>query len=236
MRIACYGDSLTEGVPGVAYVDLLREALPEHTILNRGKGGATVRSLYNRLAGQKSLDSVDLAFVWIGVNDAFVHVAWHYPFIKKLLGEYWAVSPKGFARDYGLLLDLLLPYSQNIVTVSPLLVGENMGNRWNRQLDGYCRLIQTLSAEYEHVDYCDLRSKAAALLTSAPVSRYVAKCTTRIMLDVLLLRQPEQVDRKAAERGLMLTLDGVHLNSRGAALAVEIFSDIIHRHEAWEVT
>ena len=88
MRIACYGDSLTEGAPGVAYVDLLQKALPEHTIVNCGKGGATVRSLYQRLAIRKSLEYVDLAFVWIGVNDTFVHVSWYYPFIKKLFKEF----------------------------------------------------------------------------------------------------------------------------------------------------
>jgi len=60
MKIACYGDNLSEGLPGVSYIELLRKALPEHTILNCGKGGATVRSLYHRLAAQKSLEFVDL--------------------------------------------------------------------------------------------------------------------------------------------------------------------------------
>ncbi len=230
MKIACYGDSLTEGLPGVSYVDMLRKALPEHTILNYGKGGATVRSLYRRLAAQKSLDSTDLAFVWVGVNDTFVHVSWHYPFIKKLFKEFWATTPEEFARDYHLLLDLLIPYSQNIVTVSPLLVGENMHNWWNRQLDEYCHLIREISAEYDHVGYCDLRPKAAAQLASIPISGYIGRSAIRIILDALLLKQPAQVDQKAAERGLFLTLDGVHLNSTGAKLVVEAFLERIHKY------
>jgi lysophospholipase L1-like esterase len=231
MKIACYGDSLTEGLPGVAYVELLRKALPEHTILNCGKGGATVRSLHHHLVAQKSLEPVDLAFVWIGVNDTFVHVSWHYPFIKKLFGEFWATNSEEFARDYRLLLELLLPYAQNIVTVSPLLVGEDMHNRWNRQLDEYSYLIQAISAEYTHVEYCDLRPKATAHLASVPISGYIGRSVVRIILDALLLREASQIDRKATERGLVLTLDGVHLNSRGAMLVVETFLEIIRRKE-----
>lgn len=46
-----------------------------------------------------------------------------------------------------------------------------------------------LSAGYDKVEYCDLRPKAAALLTSAPISGYVGRSAVRIILDALLLRQ-----------------------------------------------
>jgi lysophospholipase L1-like esterase len=45
----------------------------------------------------------------------------------------------------------------------------------------------------------------------------------------LTLRTDRQIDGKAAERGLHLTLDGVHLNNVGATLVAEEFAAAIHR-------
>jgi lysophospholipase L1-like esterase len=50
------------------------------------------------------------------------------------------------------------------------------------------------------------------------------------LLDVLVLRTDEQIDAKAAERGLLLTLDGVHLNSAGARLVAAEFAAAIDNH------
>jgi lysophospholipase L1-like esterase len=47
------------------------------------------------------------------------------------------------------------------------------------------------------------------------------------MEDALTLRTDAQIDAKAAERGLHLTLDGVHLNSTGARLVAEEFAQAI---------
>jgi lysophospholipase L1-like esterase len=49
----------------------------------------------------------------------------------------------------------------------------------------------------------------------------------RVLLDTLILRTDEEIDRKATERGLHLTLDGVHLNSAGAGLVAEAFAEAI---------
>jgi lysophospholipase L1-like esterase len=46
-----------------------------------------------------------------------------------------------------------------------------------------------------------------------------------------MLRNDAQVDAKAAQRGLHFTLDGVHLNSAGAALVAEMFLKIIDGYE-----
>ena len=40
-------------------------------------------------------------------------------------------------------------------------------------------------------------------------------------MDAVTLRTDGQIDTKAAERGLQVTLDGVHLNSTGARLVAE---------------
>src|SRR5450759_2789641 len=74
MQIAFLGDSLTEGWPGAAYFPLLQKRLPRHELLNLGRAGDTVVALLRRVT-HRGLDPVDLAFIWVGVNDA-VMGAW----------------------------------------------------------------------------------------------------------------------------------------------------------------
>jgi lysophospholipase L1-like esterase len=42
--------------------------------------------------------------------------------------------------------------------------------------------------------------------------------------EAIAFRDPEDVDRVASERGLCYTMDGIHLNSRGAKVAAEAFA------------
>ena len=71
MDIIFFGDSLTEGVPGASYYKILKEKLPEHNLVNCGKGGDTVNSLYNRIKKMNISKKYDIAFIWIGTNDVF---------------------------------------------------------------------------------------------------------------------------------------------------------------------
>lgn len=227
MRIAFYGDSITAGIPGVSYVDMLRKRLSDHTLINYGKGGDTVISLYRRIVAQNLLAPVDLIVLWIGVNDVFVNVSRAYPMIKRLAQEPWANTPEEFARYYHLILDQLCPQAKKVVTVSPLLIGEDIQNRWNRDIDRLSDVIRELSASRQNVEYLDLRATATSRLGSKPISPYIPKSVIRIVLDAAMLTTPEQIDQKSADRGLHLTLDGVHLNSAGAELAAEAFLKII---------
>lgn len=44
MKIALFGDSLTEGRPGVSYFNILKKKFPNITFVNLGKPGETVKS------------------------------------------------------------------------------------------------------------------------------------------------------------------------------------------------
>jgi lysophospholipase L1-like esterase len=228
MKIAFYGDSLTEGFPGTSYVEILKRKLPEHTLLNYGKGGDTVLSLYRRVVKLKLLEPVDITFLWVGVNDVFVKVAWRYPIFKTLLRQPWSRDIEAFREYYQLLLDLLCPQANKVVTVSPLFIGENMNNRWNKELEGLCKIIKALSASDEKIEYVNLRTAFVQRLASKNISNYIPKSAIRVVLDAVLLNNKTQIDQKASERGLYFTLDGVHLNSAGAEIVSAIFLKTIN--------
>jgi len=227
MRIAFVGDSLTEGIPGSSYFDILREKLPGHTLVNLGEGNDTVVSLYRRLAKLHSGEPFDIAFLWVGVNDVAGEGPWAFQVVNALLNKPRSKNLEEFRTYYQATLDLLCRHAHRVIAVSPLLKGENTGNPWNRELGVLARVIEELTSHRERAEYMDLRAVFVQKLAGKPGSDYLPKSLVRVALDALTLRSKEQIDRKATERGLRFTLDGIHLNSVGAGIVAEMFLEAI---------
>jgi lysophospholipase L1-like esterase len=223
LRIAFFGDSLTEGIVGVSYFDLLRNKLPYHQLINHGKGGDTVRSLYRRLRQMELEIPCELGFLWIGVNDVFVKTSWTFPVIKRLRNQPWSKNKEEFREDYIKLLELLRHAMTHVYTVPPLFIGEDLGNPWNRELDSLSQIIREVSSSFPGVEFIDLRTVIIPHLPKRTMGLYVPKSFVRIILDSLFVKTPEEMENKAAERGLVLTLDGIHLSRRGAVMVAEFF-------------
>jgi lysophospholipase L1-like esterase len=226
-RIAFFGDSLTEGFPGASYFEILKKRLPNCNLLNYGKGGDTVISLYQRLKSSQPNEPVDIAFLWVGVNDVFVKISSSYPIIKILKKQPWVREHEKFEHYYHLILEILCQGAKRIITVPPLFMGEDINNSWNKEIAELSGIIEKASASYENVEYLDLRKIIFPKLKDKKVSEYLPESATRVALDVILLKQKEQYDKKSSERGLLFTLDGVHLNSRGAEIVANIFLELI---------
>jgi lysophospholipase L1-like esterase len=228
MKIAFYGDSLTEGIAGASYLVYLQKLEPEHELINYGQGGDTVISLYKRIVRKKLAQPVDLTFLFVGVNDVFVYLSWNYPLLKTVFRQPWIKDVAEFIAYYQKTLDLLTVKASYVFAVSPLIIGEDVSNQWNTRLETLAEAIRKTAAD-ENVDYLDVRADFIFALNGRQISPYLPKSATRIVLDALLLRRNEQIDHQAATRGLHLTLDGVHLNSKGAGLVAENFSKAIRR-------
>ena len=237
MRIGFFGDSLTAGMPGSSYVAVLRERLPDDTLLNFGKGNDTVVSLYHRISAMEFDQPFDLAFLWIGVNDLLQIDRWPFRAFHTLIGQRRARDMDEFRAYHRATLDLLCSHADRVIVAPPVLKGENLGNRTNRRLAVLAESIQEVAAGYERVEFLDLCAIFAQELAESPVSDYVSRNPFRVLLDASTLRTDRQIDAKAAERGLHLTLDGVHLNSAGARLVADALARIVQeRHAAPTLT
>ncbi len=231
--IGFWGDSLTEGVPGAAYIDILKRQLPQHTILNYGKGGDTVRSLYTRAVRSHSRNpgclQADAVFLWVGVNDVLPELAGFYPPMKRVVGQPWTRNEAEFSEYYRKLLELFGAHSPRVWSVAPLFIGEDMENYWNRQIESYARLIEKHSGGR----FVDMRSvfltefRKLGDRRSQIVSQFLPVSPRKAALDMLFCRRAPQADRRAEHRGLFFTMDGVHLNSRGARLVADTFKRVI---------
>lgn len=162
MRIAVYGDSLTEGWPGAGFMPLLERRLPRHTLLNRGRAGDTTVDLLARLR-RDGVDSADLAVVWIGTNDAFAAAAgdWLPEDGDWLLaGEPppdWGVVAAAVARALDRVLELVDPSAPRLLLLPPVAPDGDLGEPFTTRLDELARVVETAAGVRPQARFVDLR-------------------------------------------------------------------------------
>ena len=118
MNIAFLGDSLTAGWPGASYLSLLRNLLPSHTLIDHGRAGDTIADLRTRMIAT-DMDPVDLAVIWVGINDAFVR-DWDSPMMLEDAPR----VPRTLTRlrgDYTEVLGFAIRHATMVVCVPPVL-------------------------------------------------------------------------------------------------------------------
>ena len=227
MRIVFVGDSLTEGILGGSYLAILHKKLPGHTLVNLGRGNDTVVSLYRRLSKWRWGEPFDMAFVWVGVNDVARGSPWTFEAVSLLKRQLRAQNLDEFRAYYEATLDLLRRYARRVVAVSTALKGEDVTSPCNCELEVLSKVVQELASRGERTEYLDVRAVLIEKLAGKRISNYLPGSVMRVALDALTLRSDKQIDRRAVERGLHLTLDGIHLNSAGARLVAETFLQVI---------
>jgi lysophospholipase L1-like esterase len=223
MKIAFYGDSLTTGIPGASYFAILKRRLPEHTLLNYGKINDTPFSLYRRIQAAGLLHPLDMAFIFVGVNDLLIERSWLFSRIRRR----WARTDDEFRQHYEMLLDRLSAYANRMICISPLFIGEDFDSMWQQRLGRRADLIARLTVEYPHARYLDLRSAFARALASQPVVNGVGQNLLQSIVDGLTLRTDASITRAATARRFHYTLDGVHLNVAGAQVVADACRDVI---------
>jgi len=221
MKIAFLGDSITEGALGVSYVDILKTHFSKNDLTNYGKGGDTISSLQKRIRKIEDLADYDTIILFVGVNDLFGKLTNGYKFIKLLMKQPWAKKQSEFTKQYKSTIEYLLNKTNNLIIIPPLLIGEEVNNKWNIQLDGYVASVKALSSSYSSVTYIDVRKEYIDYLSKKDISNYMPYKVSDLMKDVKELKSDRDVDERSKSRGLHLTLDGVHINSKGAQIIVD---------------
>lgn len=219
MKIALIGDSLTEGRPGVSFANMLKKIFPRDSFVNLGRPGETVKSLYSRVIKTGLDDDFDLAFLWIGTNDV-------YSKLLKVQAQPVVENHDEFIIVYQQLLEILISSTKKVVAVSPALVGEHTENPSNKEIKELSILIKSLSEKVQ-IAYLDLQAVFERELANGNSSDYISTNPFRVMFDVFFYKNEARVDRLSYQRGLKLTLDGIHLNSAGAKIVSDQYVNVI---------
>ena len=222
--LVCFGDSLTEGVIGASYVDILRARLPaDIRVINAGINGDTTVNLLRRFERDVVPYHPDLVMILVGLNDLTTAYGWpsnraYYRFIKRVP---IALTPMRFARAYQRLISQLRRHTNAQLALCTLTtVGEQPDNVFQTYIEAYSTIIRAL-AEREQLPLLDLRSAFQAALAEDPRDGPPYYIWTPVLDAAAIRLRGRTYAELGTRRGYQLLCDGAHLADAGAALVAE---------------
>ena len=240
-RIVCAGDSNTLGQYGVSYVRILAERLSGHDITVTG-AGVNGDCSYNLL---QRLDPIiaqrpDAVTLLIGSNDAWSTLS--DANARKIVKRKNLPTPPTLSQYRenlaAIVARLRAATDAQIALVSPPVLGQDLDSPAARASKEFSQVVKTTAAE-QGLAYLPLHERQCEYLDSSgakllPFPDGMAERYTSVLQHFLLRRSYDGIARR---RGLALTADFVHQNSRGATIIADLIEDFVRtssliRHSA----
>lgn len=225
-NILFIGDSLTEGIVGVNFVDLITCDDSKIEIGNMGLGGDTLSGVSNRLYKAFEDKHYDLVIFSAGHNDIVLpHMKQRGPQKKKFVdnilnsGIELTQTMDAFRHKLEEVIQFIEANHSKIVILTLSVLGENLDSELNRKR----RDINQLIREFTDVCVLDIGKIFDDQLMNANSSDYLMDSILKLVgEDPIRCRKGESM-MISSERNLKLTIDGAHLNMNGA----KIYADSI---------
>lgn len=226
MRILFAGDSIIKGSLGVNWVKQLAESHPEWTITNAGKNGDTLVKIAERLEAilQEGI-SYDVVVLQAGYNDLLIPSLQERGYFFRLAGK--QLLKKGYAPLHGTvafeqkLLETIDKTRAKSDAAILLMTLGCMNEAGSFALDHQRKKLNEVTRDIARRKNCllaDTGALADGSLQQFQTTDYFLEGFFRVNLfDKIqcLLGDPDRLSR---QRKLHLTIDGLHLNSRGAGI------------------
>lgn len=234
--IYCFGDSLTEGKPGVTYVKYLTD---KHKCLNCGLGGDTLIGLAKRIDRRWycKLNSNDYVVIGIGANDLLIPFlstcspSWN-KVAKKLVkrGSVPCENLNEYKERYTQLLEHIKEKTKNII-VFGLPIFEYVDNDLDSTSAQYNKEIERI-CEMKNISYIDFRKwqKDQKEKNNNNGSYFFAtkhRTNWDVIWDTVITTFLPFEKRVSEKRGLFVTVDGCHLNKFSAKGLAEFINEYI---------
>lgn len=237
MRIAFFGDSLTEGRDGASYLHTLRARVADDVrlrtvaLLNAGVGGDTIYNLARRIDRDITPLAPDWVVIFIGSNDCTTGLLRHrlptpqaiatLRYFSCVKGIRNAITPARFTDGLRIVIDALARRTPaRIALCTPAIYGEAPGSRAWRLLDQYVDVVRWVGSE-RGCPVIDVRGAIThALATMTPRSPLAPLLSLRTRL-----HRNADIETLARLRGYRFTYDGIHLTTAGAAIVADTIYD-----------
>ncbi len=225
-KILFIGDSITNGKIGIGYVDIIQHNFPEFQCKNYGRGGDTISGIFTRLLKflKTHVEKYDIIVIEAGHNDLFlpyVKKKWNFTSIRK-------VTPlnkiKGF-YDNG-LKEISLHTKAKIIITTLSCLGEDIKSPINQKRRLVNDWIKEVGSKYG-VYIADVSSVFDKILKKSFSSYNLLNHPLNLPLDYFRSKRMNWVEKISKKRRLVLTIDGGHLNSKGALIYAREISRII---------
>lgn len=222
-KILCFGDSLTQGVPGTTYLKFLKTKL---RFKNYGLGGDTLLGLKSRL--EKKIKRSNFFIIEVGTNDILLPFfedysqSWNLAIkVKKKKKSIPIVNKNEFKNCYESMLELLKDKKVIIIGIPYF---ESAYQILNKKAEEYNSIIKKLCKQY-NISYIDIRKEQTKYNN---LGRYkTPKNWFEVPHDVVMTRKQKNIDELSKKRGLKLTIDGIHFNTRSARILAKLIDEKI---------
>ncbi len=222
------GDSLTEGKLGINFVDLIKRRFPDSICHNKGKGGETLQEVTKRLIKilEKDKHKYDLLVIEAGINDLLLpHIKQRWPFMS--IKQVTPVSEMGNLLEQRLKTITSLTNAKIVITTLSCI-----GEIYNSQLNQNRRLIneqiKRVGDKY-NTNIVDVSSSFDDIIINSSSSSYLMDNPINLMIDYFRSKKSRWADKISSRRNLSLTIDGGHLNSKGAQIYCEEISKLLDK-------
>ncbi|HUR04232.1 MAG TPA: GDSL-type esterase/lipase family protein [Nonomuraea sp.] len=230
MKVICVGDSITRGQVSGNYVKLLESRLTGSTVLNAGVNYDVSAHMLDRLSEVVDQDP-DVVTVLIGTNDATATLGEQ---TAQKLRNRWKLtedpSPDRYAANLAAIATRLKDETRaRIALISPPVLGEDLDSVALRRTSEFGEIVRKVAAE-QFVTYLPLNEQMVEYLEKTdhtPRVHYRADsllAPTAAMQHFFLGRGFDAISKS---RGLLLTTDTVHLNSRGAGMIADLIEGFV---------
>lgn len=235
MRILFIGNSITKGEIGKSFVDLFKNQYPEWTIRNAGVNGDTLKNISDRIEGE--LDAgVDYDFIVVeaGYNDIILQFLQTKGFLYRLGSRYLyrkgrkPVTIEKFHVKYRQMIHFIQSKCNAKIVLTTLgCINENLSADVNSKRNAYNHSILQVARDHNCL-VADISSEMEAVLQAGSQTNYLLEnLLNSVYFDKKKCRSNEGADKLSRQRNLLLTIDGVHLNSAGAMIYKEAIEKLI---------
>ena len=220
--VVCFGDSITQGHIGYAYVDRLRSAMPDVRIINAGIDGDTTLNLWKRIEHDVLAHQPDIVTMMIGLNDFGTKYGErlsraYYRYVKKVP---IAIDIPTYAAMYRAIIMRLQAAGCQVVLLTPTTLGEMPQTAGQAILDGYTDTVRQLAHQYG-LPLADVRQAFLRELHAHPRVGQEYHLWM-VPYDQMRIRWfGQSYDAIAHARGQRLLVDGVHLSALGAQIVAD---------------
>ncbi|MFC8665086.1 SGNH/GDSL hydrolase family protein [Streptomyces sp. NPDC057199] len=231
-RVACLGDSLTRAQLSVDYLDLLERRHPpgDVRLARFGANGDFAYNLSRRLDAVVA-DPPDVITVLIGTNDARASLA-GYPIERAMKRKQLPERPSAgwFQQCLGAIVERLRTETGATIGLLSLpVLGQQLDGAAAQASQAYSRMIAEI-ATTNAATYLPLHERQIEELRQAdpppiPYRELTPVAGASVLARHVVLRR--SLDTISRRRGLVLTTDHIHQNSRGATLIAEVIDTFL---------
>ncbi|KAA9340925.1 SGNH/GDSL hydrolase family protein [Adhaeribacter soli] len=225
MKILFIGDSLIRGSQGVNFVKQIAREHPDWQVENAGVNGETLNKIAARLKAKIAAGQVyDTIVLQGGTNDILLLefnqkgflFRQAYAHLRKQGHE--PLAPEAFDKQLRELLEYLQAHTAaKIVLITIGCINENLQAEQNAKRRIYNNIIRKTAAAFNS-PIADPTVEIDTILSQKQTRNYFLESFFHTAWFDLVGCAFGFADYLSRKRGLHLTIDGCHLNSRGAAI------------------